>query len=118
MKTQRADVSMKVVPLQAELAIEPLGNWVLIRKYTAEEKVSPDGVIIPAGQGRSQRGVVLAAGLAPAGFAQIHPGDMVIYTNFPLEVEDLEDLTGSKDLQLVRYEELYARVKNLSVQAT
>jgi co-chaperonin GroES (HSP10) len=125
MKAQTAaDVSVKIIPLQSKVAIEPLSNWVLIRKYVAEEKLTEEGVIIPAAQARSQRGLVVAAsepsGPYAAQLVRLHPGDVVIYTNFPLEIEnDLEDLTGEKGLDLVRYEEVYARVKTPSViQAT
>lgn len=115
-------MNVKVVPLRPEVGIEPINNWVLIRKHVSGEKVSDEGVIIPAGQGRSQRGVVLAAPEPTGPYAdklvRLYPGDVVIYTNFPLEIEDLEDLTNEKDLQLVRYEEVYARVRNAAVQAT
>lgn len=38
-------------------------------------------------------------------------GEHVIFTNFPIELEELEELTGEKNLKLVRYEEVYARIR-------
>ena len=40
--------------------------------------------------------------------SDIHAGDMVIFTNFPIELPDLEELTGDKNLCLVRGEEIFA----------
>lgn len=86
--------------------IEALQNWVLIRKVSREEGTTEAGVVVVAG-GRSSRGIVLHAGEG----IPLAPGDMVIFTNYPIELEDLEELTGDKDLKLVRYEEIYARVR-------
>jgi hypothetical protein len=35
----------------------------------------------------------------------------VIFTNFSTLVEDLEEITGDKSLELVRFEEVYLRLK-------
>ena len=63
-------------------------SWLLIKKYVAPEKViiGEDGtpqVIIPEGMGRSQRGIVAAV---PPAVTDIKPGDMVVYTNYPMEI--------------------------------
>jgi co-chaperonin GroES (HSP10) len=88
-----------------QFEIEPLQKWVLIRKIEREEKIV-DGVVIPGG-GKSSRGIVVARAEGVA----LDKGDLVIFTNFPIELEDLEEITGDKALKLVRYEEVYARVK-------
>ena len=85
-------------------------NWLLIKKYTAPEQVivgegGKVEVVITEGMGRSQRGTVWA--IAPA-ITDVMVGDMVIYTNYTMEIEDIEDLTGEKDLQLILDEEVYA----------
>jgi hypothetical protein len=90
----------------ASHTIEALQKWVLIRKVSREEHKTEAGVVVVAG-GRSSRGVVIHA----AKGVPLSPGDVVIFTNFPIELEDLEELTGEKDLKLVRYEEIYARVR-------
>ena len=84
--------------------IEPLQMWVLIRKVERQEVIK-DGVVQVAG-GRSSRGVVVAA----AKDVPLSAGDFVIFTNFPIELEDLEEVTGDRSLKLVRYEEIYARI--------
>lgn len=90
--------------------IEPRNKWVLIRKLTQEETQTADGVVLP-GEGsplfnaRSQRGIVVAA---PEGVG-LAKGDVVIYTNFPLEIPDIEEFTGERNLHLVLEEEVYAR---------
>ncbi len=35
----------------------------------------------------------------------------VIYTNFPMDIPDIEELTGEKSLHLVLDEEIYARFR-------
>lgn len=84
--------------------IEPLGKWVVIRKIEIVETETEGGIILAAG-GRSQRGEVVAA---PGG-SQVVAGDIVIYTNFPMDIPDVEDMTGEKNLHLVLEEEIYAR---------
>jgi len=86
--------------------VRPLQEWVLIRKIEREETTTEAGVVLVAG-GRSQRGLVVAAGDK----VPLTEGQLVIFTNFPIELEDLEDVTGQKDLKLVRYEEIYAVIE-------
>lgn len=84
--------------------IEPRNNWVVIRKIEIEETQTDAGVVLVGG-GRSQRGEVVAA--APS--TGLAAGDLVIYTNFPMDIPDVEDMTGEKNLHLVLEEEIYAR---------
>lgn len=83
----------------------PLQKWVLIRKVFREERTTDAGLVLKAGE-RSQRGIVVAAPEE----VPLDAGDLVIFTNFPIELDDIEELTGEKNLMLVRYEEIYARV--------
>lgn len=84
--------------------VEPLNKWVAIRKIENEDKVTAEGVIVKGG--KSSRGEVIAA----AEGVPLKAGDMVIYTNFPIELEDLEMLTQDPNIQLVRFEEVYTRL--------
>jgi co-chaperonin GroES (HSP10) len=93
---------------KVQVRIRPVNNWVLIRKHAQAEKTTDAGVVIPEGQGRSSRGTVIGA----AKDVPLFPGDEVIFTNFPIELEDLEELTGDKLLNLVRWEEIYAVVES------
>lgn len=89
--------------------IRPRNQWVLIKKIEREEMQTGDGIILPGG-GRSQRGRVVAVAKMPwwKRSLDLNVGDIVVYTNFPIELEDLEELTGEKNLHLVREEEVYA----------
>jgi co-chaperonin GroES (HSP10) len=95
--------------------IEPRGDWVLIQKIEKEDTKTGGNVILPGG-GKSNRGIVVAA---PEKDTKDRPtkletGDAVIFTNFPQFLEDLEDLTGQKNLYLVRVEEIYAKLHRKS----
>lgn len=89
--------------------IRPRNQWVLIKKIEREEMQTGDGIILPGG-GRSQRGRIVAVAKMPwwKRSLDLNVGDIVVYTNFPIELEDLEELTGEKNLHLVREEEIYA----------
>jgi co-chaperonin GroES (HSP10) len=93
--------------------VQPRNQWVLIKKLEREEMRTEDGVILPGG-GRSQRGRVVSVAKRSwfkrlfFGGMGLAAGDIVVYTNFPIELEDLEELTGESNLHLVREEEIYA----------
>src|SRR5215831_7468654 len=74
----------------------PLQKWVLIRKIEREETIA-EGVIRPGG-GRSSRGEVIAVGDE----VPLNVGDVVVFTNFATDIEDIDELTGFKDVKLVR----------------
>lgn len=80
----------------------------LVRKFIRGEQVTEEGVIIPEEQdSRSQRGVVV--GLSHRGNPwDIEIGDTVIFTNFPMDIPAIEELTGEKDLVLVQSDEIFA----------
>lgn len=83
----------------------PLGPWAVIRKHLRGE-TQAGGVTILA-QERSSVGEVVATN----GVLPVKPGDLVLFSNFAMEVKDCEELTGEKELFLVREEELYARLQ-------
>lgn len=94
--------------------IEPRNEWVLIRQHKPQEVKTEAGVVIPAsdfflmgGTKHKQRGIVVAAGPK----SDLKPGDMVLFTNYSIDIEDLEELTGDPELKLVRDEEVYTRVR-------
>lgn len=94
-----------VEAVEKRFTIRPREEWVLLRKLIRGEEMV-DGVIRPeAKDERSQRGQVVSV---PSRILDLHPGDIVIFTNFPIELPDLEDLTGDKNLCLVRGEEIFA----------
>ena len=62
-KIVRSAFVKKTIAIKNSFPIQPLGDKVLV-KITAEEKISPSGIIIPetAKQEKSDRGTVVAAG--------------------------------------------------------
>lgn len=96
--------------------IRPRHEWVLIKQYRTEEERTEGGVVKPGedfflmdkGKPKSQRGIVVAVSEK---VTDLVPGDFVIFTNFPIDLEDIEALTGDTELKLVRDEEVYACVK-------
>ena len=93
-------------PEPAKYELEVFGGWAVIRKITKEERVTSDGVIIPGG-GRSSKGEIVAV---PED-SVYKKGDIVLYTNFTIPLEDLEEITGDKSVELVRLEEIYLRIR-------
>lgn len=94
--------------------ILPRGEWVLIRQHKPQEVKTEGGVVIPAsdfflmgGSKHKQRGVVVAAGPK----SDLKAGELVLFTNYSIDIEDLEELTGDPELKLVRDEEVYTRVR-------
>ena len=103
--TTKAQPTAAVLEKKAS-KIRPLNQWVLIRQVQREEVQTAEGVILPGG-GRSSRGSVVAV----AKGIPLAIGDLVIFTNFPIELEDLEEVTGDRNLKLVRFEEVYAVIE-------
>lgn len=104
--------------------IRPVGGWVLLRKVVPKDVELQSGVIATQGQERSQLGEVVAAsekyvlGNGTEIFAPCKAGDVVIYTNFPIEMDDISRLTGDKLLHLVRFEEIYGVVEDALEEIT
>lgn len=92
-------------PPEVRVSVEPLNGWVLIRRIVRGEETSEAGVVTLAAT-TSQRGEVLAVA---EDVPIIRPGDLVIFTNYPLEFDDLAELTGDENVRMVRFEEVYAR---------
>lgn len=87
------------------------GLWVLIRMIAKEERVTAGGLIVSAGQAKTRHGEIVDC--SPT-ITDLKPGDVVIFTNFVNEVDDVEELTGRRDLFLVRDEEVYARAEKIT----
>src|ERR1700746_523492 len=103
-----AEELLKSLP---KFRIAPINGWVLLKKIIREETKTQGGVMLAAEQ-RSSKGVVIAVAETDERGNKIPlaPGDLVIFTNFPISLEDLDSLTQEKNLFLVRYEEVYARL--------
>ena len=108
------------VAVEKQIKIRPRGNWVVIKKVIREEVIQ-DGVIVPGAENlitkddRSQRGIVVAlsksAGRDRWGSEipwDIAIGDTVIFTNYPMDIPAVEELTGETNLVLVQADEVFA----------
>src|ERR1700693_5560784 len=95
--------------------IRPREKWVIIRKFLRGEEVTDGGVILPETKDdRSQRGEVYAlsncAGRDREGNEipwDIKVGDTVIFTNYPMDIPAVEELTGEANLVLVQADEVF-----------
>jgi co-chaperonin GroES (HSP10) len=83
------------------------GQWVIVKKKFREETKTEGGVVIK-GQERSSLGEIVWSGDLED---KLKPGDTVVFSNFAMECKDTEELTGMRDLFLVRKEEIYAKLR-------
>jgi len=103
---------MATPALARKMVIRPRDKWVIIRKFIRGEEIR-DGIIIPETKDdRSQRGEVVAlsrcAGRTADGIEipwDIKVGDEVIFTNYPMDIPAVEELTGEPNLVLVQADE-------------
>jgi co-chaperonin GroES (HSP10) len=86
--------------------LRPRGKWVLVKRLTQDEELSPEGtIIVDKSQRKSSVGRVIAAGIE---VTDLFTGDEVLFSKFAMTLEDVEEQTGEKDLFLVRGEEIYS----------
>jgi co-chaperonin GroES (HSP10) len=97
--------------------VHPRHGWVIVRKISLESETTEAGLIIDNSQAKCfQAEVVEASHVMLNGkrvASDLEPGDLVIITAFSMTFEDLERLTGEKDLLMVRDEECYARAEEI-----
>ncbi len=114
--------SATVEAIAKKYRIIPSEGWVIIRKLIRGEEMTPDGIIIPESKDdRSQRGEVVELGSCARRIPltgvevpwDIAVGDMVIFTNYPMDIPDVEELTGEKNLVMVRAEEIFGRASEV-----
>ena len=87
-------------------------KWVLIKMIPKDERRTSGGIVVSAAQAKTQHGLVIDVDSSQV--PDLHPGDVVVFTNFPNDLDDVEELTGQRDLYLVRDEEVYARAEEIT----
>ena len=93
------------LPKKKKYHIRPRHGWVLVRKITQDvEKVGD--VFIDKSQRQSLVGEVMEVSEK---VTDLKAGDRVIISAFTMEIPELEELTGQKDLVMLRDEEIYSR---------
>jgi co-chaperonin GroES (HSP10) len=103
---------LKAVPAQEReyFDVEPLNQWVLIRKIErVQTKVGDTELVTKVDEERSSVGIVLA--ISPNCKQGLAVGDRVLYTNYALTLEDLEEATGDPLNFIVREEEVFCRLR-------
>jgi co-chaperonin GroES (HSP10) len=98
-------------------AVHPRHGWVIVKKLSLETVVTDAGVFVDRSQAKTyQAEVIEASDVIRNGEtvpSDLLPGDLVIITAFSQTFEDLEEITGDKDLLMVRDEEVYAHFDKL-----
>ena len=92
--------------------LHPRGSWVLIRKTSLDEEVTAAGVILNRDNIKLHQGVIVELGAA-AMAAGLAVDDVVLYTAFGMKLDDIELLTGDKNLFMIREQEIYSGVEEL-----
>jgi chaperonin GroES len=86
-------------------SLRPRGKWVLVKRLTQDEELTPTGLIVDKSQRKSSVGRVISVG---SEVTDLVAGDEVLFSKFAMTLEDVEEQTGEKDLFLVRGEEIYS----------
>jgi Chaperonin 10 Kd subunit len=85
----------------------PRLGWVLIRKTSLDEEVTEAGVILNRDNVKLHQGVIEAVGSEVVGLGV---NDRVLYSAFGMKLDDIELLTGDKNLFMIRQQEIYSLV--------
>lgn len=88
--------------------VRPRHEWVLVRKLSLDEEVTGAGLVINKDQRKTFHGVVVDMGWKVKHLAI---GDTVLFSAFAMKNGDLEEMTGDKNLLMVRDEEVYNTVE-------
>jgi co-chaperonin GroES (HSP10) len=98
--------------------LRPRHKWVLIERTSHAEKTTEAGLAVNFEKSKSYQATVLDVGEE---VIDLKPGDHVLISNFPMEIEDVEELmSGTEALTdpslrrhvfLVREEEIYCGIE-------
>ena len=110
--------SHKAVAEKVRYRLRPRHEWVLVEKKTQQEEQTEGGLHINRSQTKSYQAVVLEVSDK---IADLKPGDLVLISNFPMEIEDVDELISGdasltdpslrRNVFLVRDEEIYCRIE-------
>jgi co-chaperonin GroES (HSP10) len=112
-----ATAARQIPKEKKKYVVRPRHGWVIVRKLSLDEIVTEAGVFVDRSQAKTyQAEVVEASDVMRNGkivASDLKRGERVIITAFSMTFEDLEELTGEKDLLMVRDEEIYARAEEI-----
>lgn len=104
--------------IKPKVRLRPRHEWVLIERTTPSEKKTAEGVVVNLEGTKSYQATVLDIGDKVLGLKY---GDRVLISNFPTEIEDVEELMSGEEaltdptlrrkVFLVRDEEIYCVIE-------
>jgi co-chaperonin GroES (HSP10) len=99
---------LKPILPRVKHVLRPRGRWVVIRPLMnkGEDQRSAGGIVLPSSNAGAQKGTIVAVDSSVV--TDLTPGMVVVFSNFPQDLDAVEDLTGDRDLLLLRDEEVYA----------
>ena len=104
MKNVDVEMSGKGAKAKKKYIVHPRHGWAIVRKLSLEQEVTDAGVIVDKSQAKTYQAEIVETS---AHITDLRPGQLVLITAFSMTMEDLEELTGEKDLLMVRDEEIY-----------
>jgi co-chaperonin GroES (HSP10) len=110
----------KSVVTKQKFRLRPRHKWVLIERTSQQEKMTEAGLAVNFDKSKSYQATVIEVGEE---VLDLKPGDRVLISNFPMEIEDVEELMSGTEaltdpslrrkVYLVREEEIYCGVEEL-----
>jgi co-chaperonin GroES (HSP10) len=92
-------------PPRIKHTLRPRHKWVVVRPLRRGDRQTEGGIVLPGSSVHAQYGEVVS--VSPD-VTDLKPGMKVVFTNFPQDLDAIEDLTLDRNLQLIRDEEVYA----------
>lgn len=112
-----ATAAREIPATKKKYAVHPRHGWVIVRKLSLDTITTEGGILVDRSQAKTyQAEVVEASDVTRNGkivASDLKRGERVLITAFSMTFEDLEELTGEKDLLMVRDEEVYARAEEI-----
>lgn len=107
----------EITKTKKKYAVHPRHGWVIVRKLSLDQITTDAGLIVDRSQAKTyQAEIVEASDVVRNGkivASDLKVGERVLVTAFSMTFEDLEELTGEKDLLMVRDEEVYCRAEEI-----
>lgn len=92
--------------------LHPRLGWVLVRKTSLDEEVTEAGIVLNREKVVLHQGII--EGVGPEARANgLDVGMRVMFSAFAMKLDDVELLTGDKNLIQVRHTEVYATFEEL-----
>lgn len=104
-----AEETLLPSPPRVKHVLRARGKWVVIKPVGTVEQISVGGIVLPNNSAGVQKGIVVSVDEAIV--EDLKPGMLVVFSNFPQDLDQIEELTGDRTLLLIREEEIYAEAQ-------